>query len=863
MRAQSVQLDPVYKFPLANQLQPLKTSMSEAAFNQYHVFRAEARVVTADSGTTHGALAALSHANDAAVAKTADDANPTAAGTTETPPPSPTGTAPPAATATAETSATAPVPSHTAADTEITVGEANGVPEMPVPRDAGASDRGFTLHTTARLVDVGVVAFDKKGHPVTDLKPEPAERGRSVRGEGGDACGNRRCPRGCAGRKLRTHWFGDSSGVGSCSEALKDGCDGRKQCAGTKDDRSSRAGRCCGRIHTMRTPLVAVAVLVGASTLFGQSTAPAGNATPPIDLSSYQDLSAFTLKQEVRNVVVDVTVTDKHGDFVRGLDKSQFQIFENGVAQDIAFFEEHKADQTAPAQAVPLMPSGVHSNMITAPPGPLVVLLLDALNTRTTEQPYVRAQALDYLKQMPTGTRMAIFTLSDKLQLIQGFSSDPNILKAALDNRSYPQFVSLVAGSSTTTSSVRESLNRWSNGSTDLAGELKTDYTLDALNALSNYLSAIPGRKSLIWFAGSIPWTINPDFSLATSVTGRVDYSDALKQLANSMTVGRIAIYPVDAHALTVDVGYGADSAPTAGMGQHTSSPLGSTDNSGSPYGARGLGGSFGRNVLNGEMNLAVNHMSMTNLAAATGGRAFYNTNGLSEAVAKVHDLAESYYTVVYSPKDKVYDGGVRELAVKVSKPDVKLDYRRAYFAEDPAKTAKRAGMVYSSALRGVMQRGAPDATQIPFTIQAEMAPNQPNPTRASDRMGAEAATLKGPLVRYDFHWKVDPKMLSFSSTANGRHRVEVDATVAAYDVDGKVINNIYSTLPLNLNDAQYNEVLKIGLPMKQSLDIPAGTVYLRAGVVDSNSGHTGATEFPLLVSPPSAAVAQSSTARP
>jgi VWFA-related protein len=31
---------------------------------------------------------------------------------------------------------------------------------------------GVVLHTTARLVDVGVVAYDKKGHPVVDLNPD-------------------------------------------------------------------------------------------------------------------------------------------------------------------------------------------------------------------------------------------------------------------------------------------------------------------------------------------------------------------------------------------------------------------------------------------------------------------------------------------------------------------------------------------------------------------------------------------------------------------------------------------------------------------------------------------------------------------
>ncbi len=58
---------------------------------------------------------------------------------------------------------------------EITVSEVNGVPEVSSNNRAPVPDTGFTVHTTARLVDVGVVALDKKGHPVTDLKPEDFE----------------------------------------------------------------------------------------------------------------------------------------------------------------------------------------------------------------------------------------------------------------------------------------------------------------------------------------------------------------------------------------------------------------------------------------------------------------------------------------------------------------------------------------------------------------------------------------------------------------------------------------------------------------------------------------------------------------
>jgi hypothetical protein len=102
--------------------------------------------------------------------------------------------------------------------------------------------------------------------------------------------------------------------------------------------------------------------------------------------------------------------------------------------------------------------------------------------------------------------------------------------------------------------------------------------------------------------------------------------------------------------------------------------------------------------------------------------------------------------------------------------------------------------------------------------------------------------------VRYDFHWSVDLNSIAFTSTSNGLHHAEVDATLAAFDAGGTILNNIYASLPLNLNDAQYARLLKNGLTMKQTLDVPTGIVYLRAAVLDPSNGHTGATEFPLTV---------------
>ena len=57
---------------------------------------------------------------------------------------------------------------------EISLSAANGVPDEPV-NAAQPGDSNFQLKLSSRLVDVGIVAYDKKGHPVKDLKAEDFE----------------------------------------------------------------------------------------------------------------------------------------------------------------------------------------------------------------------------------------------------------------------------------------------------------------------------------------------------------------------------------------------------------------------------------------------------------------------------------------------------------------------------------------------------------------------------------------------------------------------------------------------------------------------------------------------------------------
>jgi VWFA-related protein len=160
--AQMVQQTERYAQPLAHQMQPLKTMLNDVQFGQYHMFRAESRVLAADAGHSPSLPPLAGEPKENSV--NSDQAGATASSA------APEGSAAPVAPAAVVAAAEpAPPPTPPPPAPEISVTDSADVPNAPAHLQAGAPGSEFTLRTTTRLVDVGLVAYDKKGHPVTDL----------------------------------------------------------------------------------------------------------------------------------------------------------------------------------------------------------------------------------------------------------------------------------------------------------------------------------------------------------------------------------------------------------------------------------------------------------------------------------------------------------------------------------------------------------------------------------------------------------------------------------------------------------------------------------------------------------------------
>jgi VWFA-related protein len=149
---------------------------------------------------------------------------------------------------------------------------------------------------------------------------------------------------------------------------------------------------------------------------------------------------APAIKSEVRIVLVDVVVTQGKGEPVGGLHKEDLKVTEDGRPQTISFFEEHKNGRVS-AVALPPEPPDVFTNYPTIKTTDSInVLLLDSLNPQATDQTYVRPQMVKYLQAAlaaPTGARIAIFTLGQKLRMVRGFTADSSAsLTALIDPKS-------------------------------------------------------------------------------------------------------------------------------------------------------------------------------------------------------------------------------------------------------------------------------------------------------------------------------------------------------------------------------------------------------------------------------------------
>jgi len=568
-----------------------------------------------------------------------------------------------------------------------------------------------------------------------------------------------------------------------------------------------RAGFCC------------VCILICGSVL-GQTVSPPVAASPA---SSPADNAMPTFHATSRLVLVDVVVTGKHAEFVRGLKPDDFTLLENGKPQRISAFSAHAASDAAqrPAPQIQLPPHQYTNFSAPAPDHPITIVLMDMLDTEFSDRTYARQQMLKFLSTMPAGQPVALFVLGSSLQMLQGFTQSSDALVAAAksiidknenahlltsqqevqDAADMDTDLAIIAGQSPASPiSIERALQGYEAYQTDV----RIRSTLASLRALAQAVAGYPGRKNLIWALRKLPIGLWSEFDNDSRQLHYLLYQREVHELSSLLASSQIAVYPINVRGLEVH-------AP-----------------SGIQMGIPKIG--FSRDQL---QTLARwnTEFTVNEIAKETGGEAFYNQNDLRALMLRSLDEGTNYYTLAYVPQDRDWNGKYRKIAVKLAMEGVKIRYRNGYYAmpDQPAEQKDAARL-----LALAMQPSVPESTRL--LLKVAVLP--PDAGRKS--------------VSIDL--AINPGDLIFTDGPDQRKLTIVDFMAVALDKKLKESGVASNTVDATMRLETYKQVMQTGFPGHLDLELKPGKYVLRLGAIDRNSQKIGTVDVPITIPDPETA---------
>jgi VWFA-related protein len=339
-----------------------------------------------------------------------------------------------------------------------------------------------------------------------------------------------------------------------------------------------------------------------------------------------------TLHAASRLILLDVVVTDKRGNPVRNLTKDDFIIREEGDPQVIASFEAPNGH--APVEFKGGMESADVAMSATQPAvamasSALTVLLLDELDTAVLDQAYARGEILKYLRahgphlQEPT----ALMVLGEKrLELLHDYSSDANVLQAALQKHPAHLPFRLMTGEGVVGSSERIGV------------------ALEALREIAAANSQFAGRKNVVWIGSGFP-SLN---YMSAQPDDKVRLLGYVRETSDLMWKGHLSVYTVDPRGLEV-------------VHESISTPVASG--------------------LMSPPDPATGDLLFEQIAPETGGRIFRGLNDLDAQIATSVEDGDSYYSLSYYPSHRDWNGRFRKIRVTMRNPELTARTRNGYYA--------------------------------------------------------------------------------------------------------------------------------------------------------------------------------------
>lgn len=608
----------------------------------------------------------------------------------------------------------------------------------------------------------------------------------------------------------------------------------------------------------------------------------AGTSPEPSSASGSEPVA--TIRVSTKTVLVDVVVTDSKGHPIPDLRQDNFQISEDGHPQDVGSFREFgdgepKTD-TSSTTSTPLpkldTPSpNVFTNQTQGPDtGAVTLVLFDMLNTPIQDQAYARQQLVKFIQAKPKNMQFALCTMSlgtnTHLRLIQGFTPSETVLLAAANARKATpketRWQVSTAGNLNNLDTVADLAKEGPTGGFQgllsalqqgQAVEQVSDtedrsaITLESMMLLARYLSGIRGRKNIVWLSGSFPISLSATTTFNNIALDNPNYTAKIKRVTNLMAEAQIAIYPVDVRGL---LGAGQSAAGASGMGGP--SFTGPQDLSAGSLISPSPSIPSDMQALAQE---AAERDTLLQFATATGGKAFFNTNGIRDAIATAAEQGSNYYTLSYNPTNKNFDGKFRKIKVQLARKGYSLHYRQGYYADDLHSSARETELARRASIVA-MQHGTPLAHQILFSVRvspvgsktkmdaAKMGGILAAPSKKAAQNPSPSALVE--VQHYIVDYTINGSELRFLPLEDSKYRNTLTLMATSFNREGRMLTGVSSLGTRELPAAEFAKVAEGRFGVQSEIDVPLEATSIRLGLQDQMSNRLGTVEIPLPVPP-------------
>ncbi len=265
--------------------------------------------------------------------------------------------------------------------------------------------------------------------------------------------------------------------------------------------------------------------------------------------------AAGSAQPEAKLLDLTVVALDNHGQPVTDLTADDFEITDAGKPQKISLFRKNQPG-AGPSQP-PLTAPNQFSNRVGSAPPNAVVVLMDLLNMGYGARGMAAHEIVRNFAGLESADSLYFYLLSvnGKFFAVHGISPGEVPAPQALGVPWTRGIKPMMDGALHTVMGFR---------SPDIDVFVRTQMTFGALEALGEELSAIPGRKIIVWVTDGVPVALGEN----RSDTGfPIDFTPLIRQLSQVLERSNIALYPVRQIMLGRGDNIGADSGGAGATG--------------------------------------------------------------------------------------------------------------------------------------------------------------------------------------------------------------------------------------------------------------------------------------------------------